>query len=308
MHKLLLTSYVNPDLDGVAGVIAYSEFLEKSGINSQVGFMGEVQDEVKYIFNHFNFKYPPVILNSRNFDEVILIDTSDLNAIEGNIEIEKVIEIIDHRTINEAEKFPNAKVQIELVGAAATLIAEKFIEKNVDISKNSAILLLGAVISNTFNLKSTITTERDRRVVDFLNKKVNLPENFWEKFFIAKSDLSGQKLTQRIEIDIAIYEIGKRKIGICQLEIYDARKLVAERGKEIINILKKIKKESKLDFIFLNIIRIDEFKNFFITWQKKVKELLTKVLNVNFVGNIAENNSLMLRKQISPLLKRELEK
>ncbi len=53
MKKLLITSYVNPDIDGVAGIIAYSEFLEKTGVHSSVGVMGEMHDEVKYVLSRF---------------------------------------------------------------------------------------------------------------------------------------------------------------------------------------------------------------------------------------------------------------
>jgi manganese-dependent inorganic pyrophosphatase len=308
MKKILITSYINPDLDGVAGIFAYNELLKNEGKEGTIGVLGEVQDEVKYIFDYLKIKYPYKINNSKNFDEVILIDASHLNTLGRHIEPDKVVEIIDHRKVHETEKFPNAKVQIELVGAAATLVVERLIQGNVSISVNVATLLLGAIISNTFNLKSSITTDRDRKVVEYLSKKVQLPENFWEDFFIAKSDLSGEKLAQRMEIDIAIYEAGKKKVGICQLEIYGARKLVAERETEIINILKKIKDKSKLDIIFLNIIRIDELKNFFITWQEETKKLLEKVLKITFNGDVAENDQLIMRKQIIPLLKEELEK
>lgn len=135
MKPILITFYVNPDLDGVAGALAYGEFLQKTGRESVVGIIGEPHDEAKYILDRYNIPYPQKIINADNFDEVVLVDARDLNCLEGNIAPEKVVEIIDHRKINEADKFPNAKVQIELVGSAATLIAEKFIKNSINISK-----------------------------------------------------------------------------------------------------------------------------------------------------------------------------
>ncbi|MFA6282432.1 MAG: DHH family phosphoesterase, partial [Candidatus Omnitrophota bacterium] len=128
MKPILITCYVNPDLDGVAGVLAYCEFLQKTGRDTVAGIIGEPHDEAKYILDRYNLTYPKSIIDAGDFDEVILVDASDLNGLEGHINPEKVIEIIDHRKINEADKFPGAKVQIELVGSASTLIAEKFIE------------------------------------------------------------------------------------------------------------------------------------------------------------------------------------
>src|SRR3989344_8817428 len=101
MKSTLVTSYVNPDLDGIASAIAYGEFLQKRGKNAVVGVIGEPQDEAKYIFTRFGFAYPNMISNTDAFDEVILVDASDLNGLKGKIDHKKVIEIIDHRKTNE---------------------------------------------------------------------------------------------------------------------------------------------------------------------------------------------------------------
>lgn len=307
MKKTLITSYVNPDLDGVAGVFAYSEFLNKTGKEVVAELVGEINFEAKYILDRFGIECPKIIVNSNNFDRIVLIDASDLNALEGKIEAGKVVEIIDHRKINEADKFPNAKIQIELVGAVATLIAEKFIENDIEISKESAILLYSAIISNTTNLKGSVTTHRDIKVSEYLNQVAKLPDNFWKEFFLAKSDLSGDKLTKQIEEDFAWYVMGDKRVGIAQIEIIGVEKLIHEREEEIIITLEKIKKEMNLDFIFQNSIELEGQKNYFITDDEPTKELLKNILGVDFVGNVAKKDGIMMRKQISPLLKAELE-
>lgn len=308
MKPKLITCYVNPDLDGVAGCIAYREYLEKVGQNVVVGILGNIHDEAKYILNRFGFVNPNIIDNSNDFDEIILVDASDINGLEGKIEASKVVEIIDHRKINEADKFPNAKVQIELVGAAATLVAEKFIENNIEISKESATLVLGAIISNTLNFKGSVTTERDIKVASYLNKIALLPEDFYRELFMSKSDMSGDKLKERINGDFAWFTIGDKKIGIAQIEMIGARKLVTDREGEIIEILNNIKKENNLDYIFQTTIDLEECKNFFVTDDGAVQNLLEKILGIKFSGNVAERPNLIMRKQIVPLLKDELEK
>ena len=307
MKPILVTSYVNPDLDGVAGVIAYGDFLRKTGKNVVVGIIGEPHDEVKYILDRFGFEYPPTIENADNFDEVILVDASDLNGLEGKISAEKVIEIIDHRKVHEADKFPKAKAQIELVGTAATLVAEKFIQNKVDISKESATLVYGAIISNTLNFKGSVTTDRDKVAAEWLNNVAKLPEDFWKDLFIAKSDLSGNKLAERIESDFAWFVMGDKKVGIAQVEMIGAKKLVDERSGEIVQVLEKIKKEMNLDFIFQSTIELEDTKNFFVAQDYGTQKLLEKVLKVRFDGITTERPNLIMRKQIVPLLKEELE-
>lgn len=307
MKPILVTSYTNPDLDGVAGAIAYAEFLQKTDKDAIVGIIGEPHDEAKYIFNYFDFQFPELIVNADNFDEVILVDASDLNVLEGKIIPEKVIEIIDHRKTHEADKFPKAKVQIELVGAVATLVAERFMQSDVEISKESAILLFSAIISNTLNFKGSITTERDKKVAEWLNRIAKLPEDFWKELFIEKSNLSGAKLVERIEGDFAWFIIGDIKVGIAQIEMIGAKKLINDRGAEIVQALEKIKTGMSLDFVFQNIIELDDSKSFFVANDSRTKELLEKILGVRFSGILAERSPSIMRKQIVPLLKQELE-
>lgn len=308
MKPILVTCYVNPDLDGIAGVIAYGEFLQKTGKNAIVGIIGEPHDEAKYVLDRFGFAHPQKIENADIFDEIILVDASDLNGLRGKIAPEKVIEIIDHRKVHDADKFPKAKAQIELVGAAATLVAEKFIQNRVNISKKSATLVYSAIISNTLNFKGSVTTDRDKQAAAWLNEVAKLPEDFWKDLFIAKSDLTGTKLAERIESDFAWFVLGDKKVGIAQIEMIGVKKMLDERSAEVVQILDKIKSEMGLDYIFQNTIELEDTKNFFVAQDLDTQKLLGKVLNVQFAGVVAERPNLIMRKQIVPLLKEELEK
>lgn len=308
MKPILITCYVNPDLDGTAGATAYAEYLNKTGLKAEVGIIGSPHEEARFVLDKFNFDYPNTITDSNNFDEIILVDCSDLNGLEGKISPKKVIEIIDHRKIHEAHKFPNAKVQIELVGAAATLVAERFIKNNVDISKKSAILLLSAIISNTLNFKGGVTTDRDIETAKWLKEKTGLPNDYWKELFLAKSDLTGEKLNERIESDLAWFTFGGKKLAIAQIEMIGGRKLIKTRKAEIIDSLEKIKQEKGFNYIFLNIIELEECFNILVANDDNTKNLLQKTLDVKFSEEHAERPNLIMRKQIIPLLKQELEK
>jgi manganese-dependent inorganic pyrophosphatase len=307
MKPILVTSYVNPDLDGVAGAIAYSEFLRTTGTDAVAGFIGELQDEAKYLLDRFHIAYPDSIQNADPFDAVVLVDSSDPNELEGKIAVEKVVEIIDHRTVTEADKFPNAKAHIELVGAAATLVAERFMQRGAGISERSATLLCGAIISNTLNFKGSVTTDRDREAFAWLNHIARLPADFWRELFLAKSDLTGKKLAQRIESDFAWFVLGGKKIGIAEIEMIGAKKLLDERGAEIVQVLERIKQDMQLDSIFQNTIELEDMKTFLVATDIETQKLLENVLQVRFPGIVAERSEAIMRKQIVPLLKEALE-
>ncbi len=306
-EKTLVTCYINPDLDGVAGAFAYAEFLRKTGQNVEAAIIGGMHDEAKYVIEKFNLEKPKNIDNSDGYDRVILVDASDLNGVEGKIEPKKVIEIIDHRKIHEAEKFPAAKVQIELVGAAATLVAERFMHQNVEPSRESAILLFSAIISNTLNFKGSITTERDRTTAKWLNEQAHLPDGYWKELFAAKSDLSGEKLAERIEGDFADFTLGGKKVGIAQIEMIGAKRLLDDREGEVVHELDKLKDNMRLDFVFMNMIDLEEGTNYFVVSEEVTRNLLRKALALHFEGDVAEGSVLMMRKQIVPIMKEALE-
>jgi manganese-dependent inorganic pyrophosphatase len=307
MKPILITFGLRPDLDALACAIAYAELLNAQGKAAVVGTTGEPHEEVKYVFDRFGFKNPDLLVDADGYDEIILVDKSDLMGIEDKINPEKVIEVIDHRKVHQAEKFPNAKVQIELVGAAATLIAEKFMKDDMAISKNSAILLFSAIISNTLNFKGTLTTARDVSAAAWLNRTAGLPDDFWKEMFLAKSDLSGGKLAERVRGDLIWFEAAGKKVGIAQIEMIGAKKLTYERSDDIVRILKAVKAEMGLDFIFQNIIELEACKNYFLTDNSETEALLHKVLKVTFSGSVAQKPELIMRKQIIPLIKAELE-
>ena len=307
MKSILVTCYVNPDIDGVAGAFTYSELLQKLGQKTNFGIIGDPHEEARYVLNRFRISLPNLIKNADDYDQVILVDASDLAGLEGKVDPRKVVEIIDHRKVNDLHAFPSARAQIELVGAAATLIAERFKKNKVPISKESAILISSAIISNTINFRASVTTERDKAVAAWLSEIAGLPDNYAKDLFIAKSDLSGDKLASRIEGDFAHFFLGKKKVGIAQLEIIGAQDLITERENEIIEILNRLKKSMDLDLVFLNAIDLESAQSVLLAQDTYTKELLAKIFKVRFEKDNVELPRLFMRKQIVPLLKSELE-
>ena len=244
---------------------------------------------------------------SEKFNKVILVDTSEINNIPEGISIDEIIEVIDHRKNNHAESFKNAKIQIELVGSAATLVAEKFKQANITPSENSAAFLLMAIISNTLNFQSKTTTERDKEIAHWLKTHIALPANFVHQMFAAKSDLSGSRLQQNLEDDAASFDLGGKKVSILQLEIIDAERLVKERKTEILEEIERQNKVFKLDLIFLTIIDLEKNFNLFVTRNNLTQKALEAILQVKFTDNVAKRPGLIMRKEIVPLIKNYLE-
>jgi manganese-dependent inorganic pyrophosphatase len=213
-----------------------------------------------------------------------------------------VVGIIDHRKHNEVEMFPNADVQIELVGAAATLVAEKFFKARQPISRSAACLLYAGIISNTLNLKAKVTTARDRKMMRWLCTQTKIPKNMVSGMFLAKSDLRGNKLQKQLKHDFAHFRIGKKIIGIAQLEIVRGRGLTKHRLNELKRILDDTAKQQHSDHTFLSIINLIEGNNTFVCFDPNYQLILEKILKIKFKQNIANRPGLIMRKEIVPKL------
>jgi len=309
--EILVTGYINPDLDGFACIFTYADFLNKTGKKAVASVAGQHHEEADHVLSEYNLKFKIKDENPKNFQKIVLVDASDLDGIDKRINPENVIQIIDHRKINMSESFPNAQVQIELVGAAATLIAEKYRDNNLSIPKNIATLIYGAIISNTLNFQAKVTTERDKTVTKWLKKENNFPNNFAHKMFLAKSDVSGAKLTKMIRGDFANFKshnFNNKQVGIAQIEMIEGQKMVKERKGEIVSEIKKIMHELSLDIVFLTVIDLEDRQNILIAPNKEIEKLLEKILNIKFADQIAIRPGLIMRKEIVPLIKEELTK
>lgn len=303
MVEILVTSYKNADLDGVACAMAYAEFLNKQGMAAKAGIAGNPHKEAQFVLDKFNI-VSPVGINGRVSGElsVVFVDASDVESLPNGIIPGQVVEVIDHRQFNDTDNFLNAKIQLELVGACATLVAEKFYDVNTEISKDSAALLYCAIVSNTLNFKGSVTTDRDIKMAQWLKQQIFIPENFEYEMFAHKSNFD-QPLKEILLSDFKTFDLNGKKVSIAQLEILDKNDYIKNNLAEIKRILEELKNEQQLDYLFLNFIDLEKGINTFVAKDEETRNLVEKTVGVKFVDCLASSDKMLLRKQIYPLIK-----
>jgi manganese-dependent inorganic pyrophosphatase len=210
--------------------------------------------------------------------------------------------VIDHRKAHEAHNFPNGKIQIELVGSAATLIAEKFHSSKTAISEASAALLFSAIVSNTINFQANVTTQRDHEMADWLQTKFHLPEDYIHKMFVDKSQFK-KTLKETFIDDFATFNFNNHNLGIAQLEIVNVNNFVEENLVEIKKILEELKKERSVELIFLTCIDLESAFNQIIVVDESTENLIKEALKVTFENGVTKRNGILMRKEIVPLIK-----
>lgn len=307
MPAVLVTAYQNPDLDGVACAFSYAELLRHQGEDAIAGIFGVPDRESRFVFQHFGIPIP--ITADHILDtgaSIIIVDASELRGLSPLIDLSRVVEVIDHREVNDAGSFPNASIHIELVGAAATLIAERYREMRVPISRGSALALFFAIASNTVNFKARVTTARDTTIAEWLRSLVDIPTALVREMFAFKSDLE-KPLDEVLRNDaLATFAFGGRTIGIAQLELVSSARFVETQLDLIQDTLKEIAHQRSLDLVFLTCVDVEEGCNRIIVSDVLARQLLERSLDLSFVHNVAKTDNIIMRKEIVPALKRAL--
>lgn len=273
------------------------------GKEARATYYGELGLEVDFVKKYTN--YFPVEKHEGSYGsdyQFVLVDTADPDAIEPSIPPEKVIEIYDHRQLVFVDKFVNSKNKIGLVGSCATLISEEFQKNNLKPSTNTAIYLYSAIISNTINFKNSVTTQRDKDAVKWLEGFLSLSTDYIKQMFSYKSSLTADNLYQVLNQDFAIKTIGGKKIGIAQIEIVDLESTLSRLNGKLINVLNQFKKENGLDYVFFTGIDIFEGFNIFYTIDSDSNELYSKALGISELKAGYKTDSIIMRKQIWPKL------
>lgn len=245
--KTVIT-YKNADLDCVASAYAYSEYLNKKGIESNYFISGIVQKEVNIVCDLFGIRLQNNQDDISN-NEIIVVDTNTYESIDF-IDSKQIIQIIDHHPRSN-DIYENASIEIEQIGAVCTIIAEKFEKDKIKLSRESAILLYFGIISNTINLKSNVTTTRDIEIVNWLKKQCSeIDDSIVDKIFEEKSNFDIKDLRRMMEVEEK-FVLGDDELIIGQLELVNAKDFKKKNKNEIDKILlrKEIKKHLKHVFM-----------------------------------------------------------
>jgi manganese-dependent inorganic pyrophosphatase len=151
--------------------------------------------------------------------QLILVDHNELSqAVHGADQVE-ILEVIDHHRIGTLTTAQPILFRNEPVGSTSTIVADCFFRHRVDLPKEIAGLLLAGLVSDTLNLTSPTTTERDVEILARLEQisGVNADE-FTERLFASGSLLTSKPAVQAITTDCKEYVEEGRTFSVAQIE------------------------------------------------------------------------------------------
>jgi manganese-dependent inorganic pyrophosphatase len=151
---------------------------------------------------------------------VLLVDHAESAQSVPGIEEAEIVEILDHHHIGSIETRVPVAATFDPVGSTATLVVERFRQAGFEPQRSTALMLLGAVLSDTVILNSPTTTPRDHAVIQHLERIVSVDaQEFGREMFTETSDVSHLPADEIVAHDLKDYEVSTgRTISIAQLE------------------------------------------------------------------------------------------
>lgn len=286
------------DIDAYACCVAYAELLNLLGkpalAASTAPWNESIPKSIRGLKVLISTDYSP-----QSADQFILVDLSDPAQFDKLVDAERVIEVLDHHPGFEqywADKV-GAGSHIEFIGAAATLIFEQWIQagKAKQMSRESAVLLVAAILDNTLNFGAGVTTDRDKKAYAFLMKYANLDDKWVAQYFSECQAAILNDLSEALRNDTKYLRFNGLDEQLClgQMAVWDANSIIANELETITTVL-----SSMSNTWMTNVISISEGKSYFVTQNDKVKIWIQDVLDVRFEGSVATADKLWLRKEI----------
>lgn len=294
MEKYIVTSYEHPDLDGISSMYAYSEYLNKTGKESRYYVRENIKTEPHIVCDMFGIELDSVDEIEKDAN-IVLVDTNN-PKMAPFINENKIIEIIDHHKLRFG--LPEyITYEIEEIGAAATLVGDRFRKNNIPISRNSAILLYYGIMSNSFALKSSNTSQRDIEVAKWLEEQCKeISKEKIEEIFRAKSVFKSS-LKDEVEAEIPL-KCGDIRMTVGQLEIVDAKKFIAENKEELIEVCTYLIDRFKYDCLIINIIDTIGGYSILFSPNENTDKFIKDKFGYEIKNNIYVNSKLVQRKEI----------
>ena len=302
MKSVIVTSYKNPDLDGVASMIALADYLAttlKVAVSPIV--FGVLDLETIYVLDLLGIGHPRIVSECPHTDTVYLVDTHHLRQIKGTVAPESVVQIYDHHPSGDPDAFPYARIVNEQVGAVATIIAELFRSGSVPVEGKICALLYAGIVSNTLNFTAPTTTGRDLEITQWLYNQSMIPESLAAEMFAARSNYSGKTTDELLARDYKEFGFSGISVGISQIEGVNVKDILfrPELGEEIA----RLRSKEGANHCFLSLVDISEKKTYLVSDQQETRQILSEAIGATFSNQFAEIGRILLRKSdLIPLL------
>ena len=232
---IYVTGHKSPDSDTVGSSIAYAALLRALGYDAVPVVLGNVNHESAYILDAAGLETPELLEDAAGLN-MILVDHSEYAQSAEGMKDAKIISIIDHHGDGTVMSANPLIYDARPVGSTATIVWLRYRNYGIQPDRQSAIMMLGAILSDTKNLQPNASTFADREAVKVLSELGGITDidAFYQEMYKALLSYEGMTDEEIFFTDYKEYEIGSRKVSVGSINAYDeetARDLAARMRK-----------------------------------------------------------------------------
>jgi len=215
-----VVGHKNPDSDSICSALVAIELLKARGLEARPVRLGELNRETKYILEQAGVE-APVMCTSVAGEKVWLVDYTDVSQAPDDINDAEIVGIVDHHRLGDVMTINPLEAWIWPVGCTCTILFNLLKMEEVKITREMAVLMMSAILSDTVGFASPTCTKKDRDAVSELAKfaEVTDLEMFIKNLLIAKTDIEGLNAAQLVEKDLKAYPFQGRNVVVGQIEL-----------------------------------------------------------------------------------------
>lgn len=189
--------------------------------------------------------------------QVILVDHNEASqAVEG-IENAEILEIIDHHRLGTIQTMGPVYFRNQPLGCTSTIIYQMYKEAGIEMDRETAGLLVSAIISDTLLFRSPTCTVVDEKAGRELAEIAGIElEKYAIAMFTAASNLKDKSDKEIFYQDFKRFNAGKINIGVGQITSMNAEELEALKPRMLHYALKN--SGAELDMVFFMLTNILE--------------------------------------------------
>lgn len=293
-NNVLIFGHKNPDTDSICSSLVKERLNKKLGKeNCRAVRLGKINKETKYVLDYLELEEPELIEDVNEEQEVILIDHNEFNQSVIGIEKAKVMEVVDHHRIANFETGEPLYYTAKPYGCTSTILFGEYKINNVEISKEEAILMASAIMSDTLLLKSPTTTEYDEKALEELEKIAGIDiKEYGLEMLKAGTDLNDFTAKELISLDAKSLDKNGIKFVIAQVNTVSIEDVLT-RQEELENAIKEEIEDKGLELFVLAITDVLNSNSEIIALGNKV-EAVEKAFDKKL-----ENNRVFLEGVVS---------
>lgn len=303
MSEILVFGHKSPDTDAVTSAISFSYLQNQLGLDTKPVALGSITDETSYALDYFNVDYPEVVTTiSNEVKQVMLVDHNEAQQSADDIDQVEVLSVVDHHRIANFQTANPLYYRAEPVGCTNTIIFKMFNEKNIEIPKEIAGLMLSAIISDTLLLKSPTCTEEDVTAAKALAVIANVDlEIYGVELLKAGTKTSDKSEQELLDADAKTFPMGDKNVRIGQVNVVDVQEII-DRKDALLEAMKKQSESENYDVFLLlitNVLENDSTAILYGPYEQEVTEALETTVkdNVLFLKGVVSR-----KKQVVPQL------